>query len=246
MRTYRSSIVRQFLLLACAFGAASVGALIIDRIQLAAREPAPITAVLMPNPRGDKPEMPPGFDQMGMWDDPNKWLTHRFGTGTLAPDFTMRSIDGDRRVQLSELREKTPVVLLFGSFGCDLFCRDLLRLTRLHHVYHDRAAFYFVYSPEGPHRDTFPRLPGEATKERIRRGLKHFHLTMPCVFIDDAVQYVYETFPAHILVVGRDGRIELDLGKPMGPYWHLDQLEFWLRQAPITNRSDLTLSDPGV
>jgi hypothetical protein len=36
--------------------------------------------------------------------------------GQEAPDFTLRTLDGDRTVKLSDFRGKKPVVLVFGSY----------------------------------------------------------------------------------------------------------------------------------
>ena len=36
--------------------------------------------------------------------------------GRLAPDFTLRTFDGDKSIRLARFRGKKPVVLIFGSF----------------------------------------------------------------------------------------------------------------------------------
>jgi peroxiredoxin len=36
--------------------------------------------------------------------------------GQVAPDFTLRTSDGEKTVTLSQFRGKKPVVLVFGSF----------------------------------------------------------------------------------------------------------------------------------
>jgi hypothetical protein len=36
--------------------------------------------------------------------------------GDLAPDFTLRDVDGDHPVRLSEFRGRRPVALIFGSY----------------------------------------------------------------------------------------------------------------------------------
>jgi hypothetical protein len=174
-----------------------------------------------------------------------RFYTHQFSSGTRAWDFTLNSVDGERRVHLGDLHGKTPVVLLFGSFGCDAFCKNLPRLTELHQKYHDRAAFFFVYGKEAPHKGVLPPLPGEDVFARIQRGLKHFKLSMPCLIADDAVNMAYQNFPARVLIVDRNGQIALDLGRPMSPHWKLDQLEEWLKQAPVLRPSTST-SDLGT
>lgn len=47
------------------------------------------------------------------------WTRARSGTlrvGNAAPDFTLQKIDKSGRIQLSELNQKQPVVLIFGSY----------------------------------------------------------------------------------------------------------------------------------
>jgi hypothetical protein len=47
------------------------------------------------------------------------WTQARAGTlkvGDTAPDFTLAKLDKTGRVQLSELNQKKPVVLVFGSY----------------------------------------------------------------------------------------------------------------------------------
>lgn len=47
------------------------------------------------------------------------WFVARKGhlkVGETAPDFSLPTVDGKARVQLSSFREKEPVVLVFGSY----------------------------------------------------------------------------------------------------------------------------------
>ena len=47
------------------------------------------------------------------------WMNARAGhlrPGELAPDFALTPVDGGAKVQLSSLRGKMPVVLIFGSY----------------------------------------------------------------------------------------------------------------------------------
>ncbi len=40
----------------------------------------------------------------------------KYNVGDLAPDFTLSSLDGKRKVRLSRFRGKRPVALIFGSY----------------------------------------------------------------------------------------------------------------------------------
>src|SRR5271168_3303516 len=47
------------------------------------------------------------------------WMNARAGhlqVGDAAPDFTLKTVDGAKEVQLSSFRGKQPVVLVFGSY----------------------------------------------------------------------------------------------------------------------------------
>jgi hypothetical protein len=205
-------------------------ALLIDRALKASREPEPVAAVSMPNsglpiPFSWEPKAP----MVG--EDVEEWRTRKLATGNPAPDFPLVPLDGGTVGCLRDLRGKTPVVLLFGSFGCNVFCQNLSRFTQLARDYRDRAAFYFVYCPEGPHKDFFPSLPGEDPPARVRRGLKQFGVSIPCVLGNDIVQTAFDTFPARVVVLDRSGRIALDLGRPSE--WKEGDLETWLKEAPL-------------
>jgi hypothetical protein len=71
-----------------------------------------------------RPPSPPGKNDgpslltllLGLWSGE---LGSRFegpAVGQLAPDFTLKTHDGKRRISLSQCRGKKPVVLIFGSF----------------------------------------------------------------------------------------------------------------------------------
>ena len=47
------------------------------------------------------------------------WMNARAGhllPGDAAPDFTLKTLDGSTPVRLSSFRDKSPVVLIFGSY----------------------------------------------------------------------------------------------------------------------------------
>jgi hypothetical protein len=153
----------------------------------------------------------------------------------VAPDFCLPTATGERQVRLADFRGQKPVVLLFGSFGCDILCADLKLVQKIERAYGKAAQFLFIYVSEGPHPEAFPPLPGgtpETRLERVRRGLRHFDVTMPCLLDGSncVVETAYDAHPRRLLAVDRDGRIGLDLGKGLirSP-WNLDALDRWLR-----------------
>jgi hypothetical protein len=132
----------------------------------------------------------------------------------LAPDFCLANIVTGEKVRLAQFQGKKPVVLLFGSFGCDLFCAQLESLEQMYQGCKDRAEFLFVYISEAPHK-VIPKLPSEDKESYIKRGLAHFRLTIPCVVADDSglVEEAYSPFPLRFAVVNREGKICLETRK---------------------------------
>jgi hypothetical protein len=258
-------IVRQAVLLAGAFGVAFAAAWFLDRVrpappprEVATSPTAAAEGMRMPHPSpaGQPPMMSPEILAMqlaqgrmsgpGMLVPPG-WKTQRLEVGSQAPDFALLSLTRDGVVTLSSLRDKSPVVLVFGNFGCDQFCKHLSGLNKLHRDYKNRAAFLFVYCDEGLHKEVLPWLPGEDAVARIRRGWKQFGLAMPCLLADRAVQDAYMPLPSRLLAIERTGHIALDgfvvdPRKMTPPSWDLEPFEAWLQQTPELPSS----ADPGV
>jgi hypothetical protein len=151
--------------------------------------------------------------------------------GSQAPDFSLPSASDRHPVHLADFRDKKPVVLFFGSFGCNVFCGQLRRLNQLYQAYKDRAEFLFVYISEAPHPGLLPPpKPGEEFLGRIPRGLRYFNISFPCLLGNQALEKAYTPFPERLLIVDRSGRIALDEGLGLPKGWNLDQVESWLKQ----------------
>src|SRR5215472_14001503 len=72
------------------------------------------------------------------------WETAREGNvkvSEMAPDFQLESPDHKSSFRLSSLRGEKPVVLVFGSYTCPPFRREVPALNRLYDEYRDRVAF---------------------------------------------------------------------------------------------------------
>ena len=154
-----------------------------------------------------------------------------FPVGSVAPDFTVAGAIDKREVHLTDFRNKKPVVLLFGSFGCDVFCGQLPRLIKLHRAYQDQIEFLFVYIKEAPHKNLLPP-PTAAEKGlgRISRGLRHFHIDFACLLGNRTVYEAYRPYPLRLVIVDRNGRIALDAGVGLPKGWDLDRVESVLKQ----------------
>jgi thiol-disulfide isomerase/thioredoxin len=153
------------------------------------------------------------------------WCEARKGSlavGQKAPDFELATRDGKSRVRLSSLRQTKPVVLVFGSYTCPPFRKEMPAINEVYRQYADRLAFYFVYIEEAHASDIWP-LKSNA-KEKIvfanpadmseRVGLantcaKSMKIEFP-MLVDDmggSVDRAYTGWPTRIYVVGLDGRI---------------------------------------
>ena len=68
--------------------------------------------------------------------------------GELAPNFALKTAEGDRTVSLKSLYQTKPVVLILSSWGCDIFRETLAGLQSLYTDYSSQAHFVMVYIRE--------------------------------------------------------------------------------------------------
>jgi peroxiredoxin len=159
--------------------------------------------------------------------------------GKPAPDFTLPDNSDGHEVSLADFHGKRPVVLMFGSFSCDLFCNDVARLEHLYQAYKDRAQFLFIHVSDAPH--LIPALKyvlrglkpsPEFRSERARRAMDHLALNFPCLIDtpEATVENAYNAWPRRLMIVDEEGKIALDEGKGVGgPGWDLGAVEDWLK-----------------
>jgi hypothetical protein len=147
-------------------------------------------------------------------------------TGRQAPDFTLPSIDDGKPVTLASPRRK-PLVLVFGSYDCTVFCHEAHRVEQLHQRYKDRVQFLFVQIAAANHaarpleRPLELAGPWDTPRLARARGVMHaLGLTMPSVVDheDNATRNAYDANPKRIVLVNTDGIIEADSvrGMPNG------------------------------
>jgi hypothetical protein len=168
-------------------------------------------------------------------------MTQRLKKGILAPNFALPAIRSRDQITLSRYRGR-PVVLVFGSLSCDLFCKRTSDLQSLYKAHKDRAEFLFVSVTEAGHR--IPGLefvlkkpaPGrvdrlEDRQARLAKALDQLGLSMPAALDAGATAEVaYDAFPLRLVVVDAGGRIALDLGRPLPDPWDLTEVAAWLAQ----------------
>jgi hypothetical protein len=161
--------------------------------------------------------------------------------GALAPDFSLPRHNDGKVIHLHDLLGRKPVVLIFGSFGCDLFCSRIDGLSNLYDRFRDRAEFLFVYVTQAPHQ--MPKELQTAIDARARNadqsqvkhiiiseGLRYYHLPFACVEDNEngSVELAYGGFPQRLVIFESDGIVALDLDRGIGPGLELDKAVDWL------------------
>jgi hypothetical protein len=157
-----------------------------------------------------------------------------------APDFALPRVGEGPLVRLGALRAQKPVVLIFSSFTCDVFCDRLADLESFYQRYRDRTEFLLVVVKEANH--SIPGLefllkaenPTPVQRRRLlARALELKKVTIPTVMDDEnrTVEKTYFGWPYRVVVVDADGKIDLDL-----PFWarpqggpDLERLQMWLK-----------------
>ena len=178
------------------------------------------------------------------------WRADPLILGRPAPRFNLEDVRTGARMSLDEFRSR-PVVLLLSSFGCNVFCAELGRLTDLHKKYKNKVAFLFIAIRDAGHPDPkssppagAPR-PGESAHETrlrlVREGAEYLALPFPALLdADGKTENAYAAFPKRLVIVSADGRIVYDGGRGAagGPSeWDLRKVEEHLRTALVKART---------
>ena len=150
--------------------------------------------------------------------------------GAPAPDFDLPTLDGQRRVRLSEFQGRQPVVLIFGSYTCPPFRDVYPDLERMYRTFGSKVAFFYIYIREAHPEDGWkmPRNQREGITVRDPKSFEErtavakeacafFRTQIPALVdtMDDATDRAYAGWPSRIFVVDTDGRIAVR-GEP-GP-----------------------------
>ncbi len=164
---------------------------------------------------------------------------------TLAPDFELLEVGTKRKVRLSDLRGKTPVVLVFGSYSCPNFRSSADALNALYHRYGDRLPFFLVYIREAHTTDNWQSTRNErervamAPATTIEEKQDHaamcslkLHLPFPALVdgMDGAMEAAYAAWPSRFFVIGLDGRVRYSTRLTQQDF-HAEAMERALRAA---------------
>lgn len=138
--------------------------------------------------------------------------------GDLAPDFSLKDVDGKNAIKLSDLKGK-PVVLIFGSCTCPPFVGTAKTTQSLRETYKDKVHFYIVYIREAHPTDGWS-IPNNQFQVKSPRSLderqaiakkfaEKLEVSMPILVdsIDDEVSKSYSCWPNRMCIIGADGKI---------------------------------------
>lgn len=163
--------------------------------------------------------------------------------GDAAPDFTLPPPCAGDRQTLSKLYAKRPVVLVFGSYTCPPFRRQVLEVEQLYQAYKDRVDFLLVYIREAHPGSVLPVLKDklevlekieqtEIVKDRSEHAeicQSMLGLTFPAVvdLPDNKVNAAYSAWPIRLAAIGTDGKIKYMSGPGPGGF-RPAELKAWL------------------
>jgi thiol-disulfide isomerase/thioredoxin len=153
------------------------------------------------------------------------------GIGDIAPDFTLKSPDGQRTVRLSESLGSKPVVLVFGNYTCGPFRSMYAEIDEIARRYAEQAAFFGVYVREAHPTDGWkmasndrvgvavaqPKTYDERTSV-ARQCMVRLKPTIPWLVDDihDATGNAYSGMPARLYVIDPSGKVVYKGGR--GPF----------------------------
>ncbi|MBD3183468.1 redoxin domain-containing protein [Candidatus Poribacteria bacterium] len=170
------------------------------------------------------------LDRNGMVDktEINKFIANRRrkeegpGIGQEAPDFTLKTLDGEKTVTLSQYKGKKPVVLVFGSYTLPTFRTQAETLERIYQKFKSKSEWLFVYIRESHTSDesqldvnieeNIVYKKPQTYEERLaiaKECYKKLGLTFTAVVddIDNKVEEAYAAWPDRLYIVDKKGKI---------------------------------------
>lgn len=129
--------------------------------------------------------------------------------GERAPDFELRTIDGDK-IRLRDFRDESNVLLVFGSATCPLTASSIGGLQKLYEDYGDGVELLFVYVREAHPGDELPAHSNMSEKVRAAELLRDEEdLDLP-ILVDDLggkvhLRYSGQANPAFL--IDKSGRV---------------------------------------
>ena len=129
--------------------------------------------------------------------------------GDDAPDFTLRTIDGEK-VRLVDFEDEKNVVLTFGSATCPATAASIGGIKELYEEFGDEVQFLFVYVREAHPGDELPAHASIKDKLHAAELLRdEDELEMPILLdeLSGKVHKKYGGMPNPTFLIDRSGRI---------------------------------------
>lgn len=149
----------------------------------------------------------------------------------LAPDFELKTQDGEQTIRLSSVIGSKPVVLTFGNFTCGPFRSMYPGVEHIYHRFKDDAVFLNIYVREahptdGWKMDSNAKVGVEVSQpktyaERTAVATQCHRLLKPTIpllvdEINDPTGNAYSGMPARLYVIDTAGRVAYKSGR--GPF----------------------------
>lgn len=151
--------------------------------------------------------------------------------GDAAPDFALKSPDGQRAIRLSESLGTKPVVLVFGNYTCGPFRAMYAEVDEIARRFGDQATFIGVYVREAHPTDGWkmasndrvgvavaqPKTYDERTSV-ARQCMLRLKPTIPWLVddVNDSTGNAYSGMPARLYVIAPSGKVVYKGGR--GPF----------------------------
>jgi hypothetical protein len=172
------------------------------------------------------------------------------GIDQQAPDFSLKSPDGQTTQQLSRLIGPKPVVLVFGNFTCGPFRAYYPEVENVHKRFADRATFLMVYVREAHPEDGWKMESNTRAKVAVKQPTTFAERAAVCeqfrerlrpsipVVVDqvpDLVGHLYSGMPARMYVIDTSGKVAYKSGR--GPFgFRVGELEQALAMALLESQ----------
>lgn len=147
--------------------------------------------------------------------------------GDVAPEFELTEQTTREVISLERLRAEKPVVLLFGSLGCDVFRDGIEPVLKAYKKFSDRYEFVMIYTREAHSLETEgsegeamfvdpETISGRSLAATACRAALKIPFRILIDSMDDRVATRWAGWPVRIFVVERDGTVVYS-GRP-GPW----------------------------
>jgi len=129
--------------------------------------------------------------------------------GEDAPDFSLRTLDGEK-IRLSDFEEEKNVVLTFGSATCPATAASIGGIKDLYEEFGDRVQFLFVYVREAHPGDELPAHESMDDKVRAAELLRDEDALEIPILLDELSGKLHKKYggmPNPTFLIDRSGRI---------------------------------------